>query len=54
LVFSALNAYDHQQIKQQALQEGDDEGMAIMSSVGLYINFLNLFTAFMHLLGVRE
>ena len=54
LVFSALNAYDHQQIKEQALHEGDNEGMAIMSSVGLYLNFLNLFTAFMHLFGVRE
>ena len=54
IVFSALNAYDHQRIKEQALLDQTTEGMAIMSSVGLYLNFLNLFTAFMHLIGVRE
>ena len=54
LIFTGLTAYDTQQIKHQ-YYEGDTaviaEKKAIMGSLRLYLDFINLFIMLMHLLG---
>ncbi len=57
LVFSGLTAYDTQNIKEMYF-EGDDQAVmgrkAIMGALTLYLDFINLFTMLLHLLGNRE
>jgi FtsH-binding integral membrane protein len=58
LVFAGLTAYDTQRLKNEYLygaMEGDVlERSAIMGALSLYLDFLNLFTFLLQLLGVRE
>ena len=57
LVFTGLTAYDTQRIKSEFNEADADElqsKRAIFGAVSLYLNFLNLFMALLHLLGNRE
>jgi uncharacterized protein len=58
LVFAGLTAYDTQRLKTEYLygaMEGDVlERSAIMGALSLYLDFLNLFTFLLQLLGQRE
>ena len=57
LIFSGLTAYDTQKIKEMYF-EGDDVLVAgrkaIMGALTLYLDFINLFTFLLQLLGNRE
>jgi FtsH-binding integral membrane protein len=57
LVFAGLTAYDTQKIKEM-YWEGDDTLVAgrkaIMGALTLYLDFINLFTFLLSLLGNRE
>jgi uncharacterized protein len=60
LVFSGLTAYDTQRLKNDyiygyASQGGDiAERAAITGALSLYLNFINLFTFLLQLLGQRD
>lgn len=60
LIFAGLTAYDTQRIKNDYLQfasRGDEmwlQKSAIMGSLSLYLNFLNMFLLLLHLFGQRE
>ena len=60
LVFSGLTAYDTQRLKDEYIYgvSGADEATAgrsaIMGALSLYLNFINLFTMLLQLLGNRE
>jgi FtsH-binding integral membrane protein len=58
LVFAGLTAYDTQRLKNEYVYgqlEGDSQDRAaIMGALSLYLNFINLFTLLMQLLGQRE
>jgi FtsH-binding integral membrane protein len=58
LVFAGLTAYDTQRLKSEYLygaMEGDVlERSAIMGALSLYLDFLNLFTFLLQLMGQRE
>jgi FtsH-binding integral membrane protein len=59
LVFAGLTAWDTQRLKNEYIYgyagEGDDvERSAISGALSLYLNFINLFTLLMQLLGQRE
>jgi FtsH-binding integral membrane protein len=58
LVFAGLTAYDTQRLKTEYMygaMEGDVlERSAIMGALSLYLDFLNLFTMLLHLLGARD
>jgi hypothetical protein len=58
LVFAGLTAYDTQRLKNEYVYgqlEGDTrDRAAIMGALSLYLNFINLFTLLMQLLGQRE
>jgi len=57
LVFTGLTAYDTQRIKEEynEMYAPDDLGrMAIMGALSLYLNFINLFTMLMQLLGNKN
>jgi FtsH-binding integral membrane protein len=57
LIFSGLTAYDTQRIKEMyfAVQGSDMMGRtAIMGALSLYLDFINLFTMLLSLLGNRE
>ena len=58
LVFSGLTAYDTQRLKSEYLYGAMDgetmERSAIAGALSLYLNFINLFTLLMQLLGTRE
>jgi FtsH-binding integral membrane protein len=58
LVFSGLTAYDTQRLKAEYVygrpDGADAERAAIMGALSLYLDFVNLFTLLMHLLGQRE
>ena len=58
LIFAGLTAYDTQRLKSEYIygaMEGDVmERSAIMGALSLYLDFLNLFTMLMSLLGQRE
>lgn len=57
LVFTGLTAYDTQRIKLD-FYEGDaaevQSKKAVFGAVSLYLNFLNLFMALLHLIGTRR
>jgi hypothetical protein len=57
-VFAGLTAWDTQRLKQEYLygaMDGDAaERSAIMGALSLYLNFVNLFTLLLQLLGQRE
>ncbi len=58
LVFSGLTAWDSQRLKRQYLYGAMDgettERSAIVGALSLYLNFINLFTLLLQLLGQRE
>jgi hypothetical protein len=58
LVFAGLTAYDTQRLKTEYMygaMDGDVmERSAIMGALSLYLDFLNLFTMLLSLLGGRE
>jgi uncharacterized protein len=57
LVFTGLTAYDTQRIKEEYYENYDHETMsktALMGALSLYLNFVNLFTMLMNLLGQRN
>src|SRR5712671_788411 len=58
LVFSGLTAWDTQRLKNEYIygaMDGDTaERTAIMGALSLYLNFINLFTLLVQLLGERE
>jgi FtsH-binding integral membrane protein len=58
VVFAGLTAYDTQRLKNEYVygaMEGDVmERSAIMGALSLYLDFLNLFTMLLSLLGQRE
>jgi uncharacterized protein len=60
LVFAGLTAYDTQRLKNEYIygyagQGGDiAERSAIMGALTLYLNFINLFTLLLQLLGQRD
>ena len=57
LIFSGLTAYDTQRIKEMyfAVQGSDMIGRtAIMGALSLYLDFINLFTMLLSLMGNRE
>jgi len=56
-VFAGLTAYDTQRIKEMYDSMDDDGTMgrkAIMGALSLYLDFLNLFTMLLQLLGTRD
>jgi uncharacterized protein len=58
LIFAGLTAYDTQRLKSEYIygrMEGEDaERSAIMGALSLYLNFINLFTFLLQLLGQRD
>jgi len=58
LVFAGLTAYDTQRLKSEYIygsMDGDImERSAIMGALSLYLDFLNLFTMLLQLLGTRD
>jgi FtsH-binding integral membrane protein len=58
LVFAGLTAWDTQRLKNEYLygaMDGDTaERSAIIGALSLYLNFINLFTLLLQLLGQRE
>ena len=57
LVFAGLTAYDTQQIKETYYEGYDEESLgklALMGALTLYLDFVNLFTLLMQLLGQRN
>ena len=58
LVFAGLTAWDTQRLKNEYIYGSADgetmERSAIMGALSLYLNFINLFTLLMQLLGTRE
>jgi len=58
LVFAGLTAYDTQRLKSEYLYGAMDgettERSAIMGALSLYLNFINLFTLLLQLLGQRD
>ena len=58
LVFSGLTAWDTQRLKTEYLYGAMDgettERSAIIGALSLYLNFINLFTLLLQLLGQRE
>src|SRR4051794_2918661 len=58
LVFAGLTAYDTQRLKAEYMygaMDGDVmERSAIMGALSLYLDFLNLFTMLLQLLGTRD
>jgi FtsH-binding integral membrane protein len=58
LVFTGLTAYDTQKIKDVYLYNaGNNEAVAksaIIGALTLYLDFINLFTSLLHLMGDRK
>jgi FtsH-binding integral membrane protein len=58
LIFAGLTAYDTQQIKDGYYQVRGDSAMmaksAIMGALSLYLDFINMFTSLLQLMGSRE
>jgi FtsH-binding integral membrane protein len=57
IIFTALTAYDTQNIKEMyAESHGTDANsrMALMGALSLYLNFINIFMSLLNLLGERE
>ena len=60
LIFAGLTAYDTQRIKSEYVAHaahGDQEWLgkaAIMGSLSLYLNFINMFIMLLSIFGQRE
>jgi FtsH-binding integral membrane protein len=62
LVFAGLTAWDTQRLKDEYIEAEPQGGMtgvvaertAILGALSLYLNFINLFTLLLQLIGQRE
>jgi FtsH-binding integral membrane protein len=62
LVFAGLTAWDTQRLKDEYLEAEPNGGMsgtaaertAILGALSLYLNFINLFTLLLQLLGQKQ
>lgn len=57
VIFVGLTAYDTQSIKQMLQEHGDKEGaekIALLGSLSLYLDFINLFIYLLRILGSRK
>lgn len=57
IVFTGLTAYDTQNIKESYAEHHGIETnskLAVMGALSLYLNFINMFQALLHLFGNRE
>lgn len=57
VIFAGLTAYDHQKIKQYYLEFGNSEkasGIAVFCALQLYLDFINLFLAFLRIFGNKN
>lgn len=57
LVFTGLTAWDTQRIKEEYYQYAGSDVLAkgaIMGALSLYLNFINMFTMLMNLMGTRQ
>ena len=58
LIFAGLTAYDTQQIKDGYYAVRDDAALAtkaaVMGALSLYLDFINMFTSLLQLMGNRE
>ncbi len=57
VIFVGLTAYDTQTIKQMLQEHGDKEGaekIALLGSLSLYLDFINLFIYLLRILGSRK
>lgn len=57
VIFVGLTAYDTQSIKQMLQEHGDKEGaekIALLGSLELYLDFINLFIYLLRILGSRK
>jgi FtsH-binding integral membrane protein len=58
LIFAGLTAWDTQRLKSEYVYGGMDgemaERSAIMGALSLYLNFINLFTFLLQLLGQKN
>lgn len=57
LVFTGLTAWDTQRIKEEYYQYAGSDVLAkgaIMGALSLYLNFINLFTMLLQLMGARQ
>lgn len=54
IVFAGLTAYDHQKMKQYYVHAGSEvsmTGLAVFCALQLYLDFVNLFLAFLRIFG---
>jgi FtsH-binding integral membrane protein len=57
IVFTGLTAFDAQRLKEEYAEGYGHESLMKMSLLGalsLYLNFINIFTALLNLMGDRE
>lgn len=54
VVFTALNAYDNQRLRQLYAQGGPVANLAIFGALTLYLNFINLFLSLLRVMGDRR
>ncbi len=57
LIFSGLTAYDHQKIKKIYYHYGEESGLsgiAVYCALTLYLDFINLFLAFLRIFGSKN
>lgn len=57
VVFAGLTAYDHQKMKQYYIKYGESSslsGIAIFCALQLYLDFVNLFLAFLRIFGNKQ
>jgi len=55
ILFIGIVAYDFQQIKERALTQSDDHKKdALINSISIYLDFLNIFSILLRLFGIRS
>lgn len=54
VLFMALTAYDTQNIREQVSISEQDHTPEILGALSLYMNFINIFTSLLQLIGVKE
>jgi len=54
VIFVGFTAYDIQKIKRNMTQIHNQNSLAIVSALSLYLNFINLFIALLRLFGDRR
>lgn len=54
VLFMALTAYDTQNIREQVSIEGQDHTPEILGALSLYMNFINIFSSLLQLIGLKD